>query len=242
MSEEKPRRFFKRKPKDPSKPGRIEQMRQVVQLSKKHNPATVWLMLAVIVGLTAVGVGVGFLLKAIWLWAILGLLLGIFLALFMLGRFAETAAFKEMEGQPGAIGAVLNTCRRGWLMDEQPVDVNPRTRDIVFRTTGKGGVVLMSEGPKGRVDKLLAKQKKRHERVLPNVPVYTLQGGDQDGQIPMNKIVRTVHRLPRKLNKAEVLAVRNRLTALGSVTKNPPIPKGVDPMKARPDHRAMRGR
>ena len=45
-----------------------------------------------------------------------------------------------------------------------------------------------------------------------------------------------------ELNRAEVLAVRNRLSALGTQGTRPPIPKGIDPNKARPNHKAMRGR
>ncbi|WP_101650362.1 DUF4191 domain-containing protein [Brevibacterium ihuae] len=239
---EKRRGPFSRKPKDPKKPGRIAQMRQVVQLARRHNPASVWLMAAAVVGCIGVGVIVGFVFGPMWLWVILGVLTGVFLALFLLGRFAETAAFEEMRGQPGAIGAVLNTARRGWLMDEQPIAVDPRTRDLVYRSTGKGGVILVSEGPKNRAAKMLQKEEKRHARVLPNVPIHTFQGGEGEDQIPMNRIVKTVHKVPRPLNKAEVLAVRKRLTALGTMASRPPIPKGIDPMRARPDRKALRGR
>lgn len=239
---EKRRGLFKRRPKDPNKTGRLAQMKQVVQLARRHNPASVWLMAAAIVGCIGLGVLAGFVFGAMWLWVIFGVLIGVFLALFMLGRFAETAAFEEMRGQPGSIGAVLNTARRGWLMDEQPIAVDPRTRDLVYRSTGKGGVILFSEGPKNRSAKMLAKERKRHERVLPNVPIHTFQGGEGEDQIPMGRIVKTVHKVPRPLNKAEVLAVRKRLTALGSMTTRPPIPKGIDPMRARPDRKALRGR
>ncbi|GAA4285604.1 DUF4191 domain-containing protein [Brevibacterium daeguense] len=242
QQEEKPRRLFRRKPKDPNTTGRLAQMKQVFQLARRHNPASVWLMAAAILGFTALGVVGGYFFGTMWLWVILGLMVGIFLAMFMLGRFAETAAFAEMKGQPGAIGAVLNTARRGWLMDEQPITIDPRTQDLVYRATGKGGVVLFSEGPPNRAAKLLAKEKKRHERVLPNVPIHTFQGGDGADQIPLDRVIRTVHKVPRGLNKAEVLAVRKRLTALGTMTSRPPIPKGIDPMRARPDRRALRGR
>lgn len=236
------RGLFKRRPKDPRKPGRLAQMKQVVQLARRHNPASVWLMAAAVVGCIALGVIAGFVFGPMWLWVILGLLIGVFLAMFMLGRFAETAAFAEMKGQPGSIGAVLNTARRSWLMDEQPIAVDPRSRDLVYRSTGRGGVILFSEGPPNRSAKLLAKEKKRHERVLPTVPIHTFQGGEGADQVPMNRVVSTVHKVPRHLNKAEVLAVRKRLTALGSMTTRPPIPKGIDPMRVRPDRKALRGR
>lgn len=236
------RRFFKRKPKDPNNPGRIAQMVQVYKLAHKHYPATPWLLVAAIVGVTLVGVLVGFLLPPVWVWAILGFMGGLVLAMWILGRLAEKAAFAQMRGKPGAYGAVLNTARRSWLMDEQPIAVDPRTKDVVFRATGRGGVVLVSEGPAGRVRKLLEKERKRHERVLPNVPITLIEGGEGDGQVPMDALVSRVHKIPRKLHKEEVLAVRKRLTSLGTMANRPPIPKGVDPNRARPDRKAMRGR
>lgn len=236
------RGLFKRKPKDPNNPGRIAQMREVFKLAKKHFPAVPWIMLAAIVGITLGGVLVGLLLPPVWLWGILGFMGGVVFALWILGRYAEKAAFAEMRGKPGAIGAVLNSARRSWLMDEQPIAVDPRTKDMVYRSTGRGGVVLVSEGPAQRTYKMLEKERKRHERVLPNVPITIIQAGDGKDQVPMENLVSTVHKLPRKLKKDEVLAVRKRLTSLGSMTSRPPIPKGIDPNRARPDRRAIRGR
>ena len=47
-------------------------------------------------------------------------------------------------------------------------------------------------------------------------------------------------RIPSVLTKDEVATVQKRLKALGGI--RPPVPKGIDPMRARPDRRAMRGR
>lgn len=243
MAENQPRRgLFRRKPKDPNKPGRIKQTMQVYWMARKHFPALPWLMLAAVLGGAALGVIVGLLVDPMFLWVIFGVMFGVIGALFILGRFAESAAFEEMRGQPGAYGAVLNTVKRSWLAEEQPVAIDPRTRDLVYRATGLGGVVLLSEGPSTRVNRMLEKERKRHERVLPNVPIIVLQGGDDEGQVPMKKLVGRVRKLPKKLNKAEVLAIRKRMAALGTMSTKPPIPKGIDPNKVRPDRRAMRGR
>ena len=190
-----------RKPK--KQDGRIQQMRQVFTLARKHNPAVPWLLAAALVGLTAIGV-------------IVGLLIG---------------------------GGVLGTARRGWLMEDQPIAVDPRTQEMVFRTTGRGGVVLVGEGrSRHKVAKLLEKEARRHEKIVKGVPVHTFQGGEGTDQVPMENITKTLYKYPRKLNKAEILAVRNRLTGIGSMTSRPPIPKGIDPNRMRPDRRALRGR
>ncbi|GAA4507744.1 DUF4191 domain-containing protein [Brevibacterium yomogidense] len=239
--------FGRKKDKAPKKNGRIQQMRQVFELARKHNPASPWLLAAALVGLALVGVLVGLLVSGgvlgTILWGVTGLMAGAVLAMFMLGRFAETAAFDQMRGQPGAIGAVLNTARRGWLMEEQPIAVDPRTQEMVFRTTGRAGVVLVGEGrSRHKVTKLLDKEQRRHEKIVKGVPVHTFQGGEGEGQVPMENLTKRLYKLPKRLNKAEILAVRNRLTGIGSMTSRPPIPKGVDPSRMRPDRRALRGR
>ena len=82
--ENQSRGLFKRKPKDPAKPGRIEQMREVFKLARKHYPALPWILLAAVVGITLVGVLVGFLLPPVWLWGILGFMGGVVFALWIL--------------------------------------------------------------------------------------------------------------------------------------------------------------
>ncbi|GAB3061311.1 DUF4191 domain-containing protein [Sediminivirga luteola] len=240
---EQKRRLFSRKPKKEKtakKPNRFKQMWQVFQMTRRQNPASAWWMLLVLVLATAAGVGIGFVWGHPILTGISGLLLGVLLAMILLGRFAQAAAFEQIEGQPGAVGAALNSARRTWLMEDEPVAIDPRTQDLIFRATGRGGVVLVSEAPPHRAAKLLAKEAKRVSRVLPTVPVHTIQGGNGEGQVPLKRIPKEVNRIKPALKKAEVLVVRKRLAALQR--SQLPIPKGVDPMKARIDRKAMRGR
>ena len=134
----------------------------------------------------------------------------------------------------------MGTIRRGWTFAEEPVAVDPRTQDLVFRGVGRAGVVLVSEGPPARATKLLEVERKRTSRVLPNVPITVIQSGDGDGQVPLRKLPRRVQKLRPTLTKPETAEISKRLTALGSIRL--PVPKGVDPMKARPDRKGMRGR
>jgi hypothetical protein len=48
-----------------------------------------------------------------------------------------------------------------------------------------------------------------------------------------------MNKLNKELTKLEVNAVSKRISSLGSRL---PIPKGIDPYKARPDRKAARGR
>ena len=67
-----------------------------------------------------------------------------------------------------------------------------------------------------------------------------IETGRGEGQVELSKVAKTVQKLKKELTKQEVSAVDKRLQALGS--SKLPIPKGVDPFKARPDRKAMRGR
>lgn len=207
---------------------------------QRQAPNTVWILLALVLGSVAVGVGVGFLITHPILTGFTGLVLGLTLGMFFLGRRAERLAYARIEGEPGAVSAALGTIRRGWSVEQEPVGVDPRTRDMVFRIVGRPGVVLISEGPANRVPRLLATEARKVNRVIPNVPTVEVQCGRGEGQVPLPKLVRHIQRLKPQLNKHQVAEISKRMRALQQ--SRLPIPKGIDPMKVRPDRRAMRGR
>ncbi|MFJ6077877.1 DUF4191 domain-containing protein [Pseudarthrobacter sp. NPDC092419] len=227
------RGLFSRKPKAPKakKPSRLKQIREVFNMTRRHDPMVPWLMLAVFLGIVAVSFLVGFLLDNWITGLIIGIPLGLLAATFILSRRAERAAFAQIENQPGASGAALGTLRRGWITEEQPVAVNPRTQDAVFRAIGRPGVVLISEGPTHRVKPLLDAERKRLARILPNVTVHVIESGRGEGQVPLNQLARHMGKLKKELTKLEVNAVSKRISSLGNRL---PIPKGIDPYKARP--------
>lgn len=225
----------------PKKQGRTAQLWAVFKVTRQVDPTVVWWMLLTFVGTIAVGVGIGFLVHAPIYVGILAVPLGFMIALIVMARRAERAAFAQIAGQPGAAGAALQNLRRGWVIDQEPVQADPRTRDLVFRAVGRPGVVLVTEGPTARVAKLADAEKKRIHRVLgANVPVVVLNAGDAEGQVPLIKISRQLTRMRPALSKTEVTEVSKRLRALGGVKL--PVPKGIDPNRMRPDRRAMRGR
>jgi hypothetical protein len=167
--------------------------------------------------------------------------LGFMLALIIMARRAERAAFAQVAGQPGGTSAALQNLRRGWSVEEAPVAIDPRSQDMVFRAVGRPGVVLVTEGPLPRVNRLADQQAKHVKRVLgEGVPVIVLHAGEGEGQVPLIKISRVLTRKRPELTKTQVSEVSKRLRALGGVKV--PVPKGIDPNRARPDRRAMRGR
>ena len=130
------------------------------------------------------------------------------------------------------MGAVLkSSLRRSWIGSEMPINVSPRTQDAVYRAVGKGGVVLIGEGPRSRTQPMLDKERANVSRILPNVTVTLMYVGPDPDSTPLHKIVPTLARLKKSLRRDEVTAVSNRLTSLSRNML--PIPKGMDPTKVR---------
>lgn len=237
------RGLFSRKPKAEKaakEPGRLKQLGQVFKMTRRNDPMVVWLMLLAFLGTVAVGLLIGLLINNWVTLLLISIPLGLLAATLILSRRAERAAFAQLEGRPGAVGAAMSVLRRGWILKDQPVAISPKTQDLVFMAIGRAGVVLVTEGPTARVRPLADAERRRMSRVLPNVPIKVLNAGSGEGQIALGDVAKKMKKLPKTLNKQEVHAVDLRLATLG--TAKLPIPKGIDPMRARPDRRSMRGR
>jgi Domain of unknown function (DUF4191) len=226
--------------KDKNKePGRLRQIWQVFQMTRRHDPrANLYLALSFVLPLL-VGVALALFLArdaivAFILYLIMGLFGGILAFIIVLGRRAERAAYSQIEGQPGAVGAVMKTSlRRSWIGSEMPIAVSPKSQDAVYRAIGKGGIVLIGEGPRSRTQRMLEDQRRSVMRVVPNVPVTFLYVGPDAGSLPLYKISGKLRTIKPALRKAEVLAVSNRLKALEKHKNLVAIPKGIDPLKVR---------
>jgi hypothetical protein len=218
-------------------PGRLKQMWQVLQMTRRYDSSIVWLLILSFVAPIGLSIIVGVLLSGtnvlgLILYVVAGVLAGLLIALIVLGRRAEKAAYGQIAGEPGAVGAVLKSgLRRSWVGSEMPVNVSPRTQDAVYRAVGRGGVVLIGEGPRSRTQPMLDKERASVHRILPNVPINFLYVGPDADSVPLHRIVAKLNRFKNVLTKAEVLAVSNRLSSLGK--NGMPIPKGIDPMRVR---------
>lgn len=227
----------------PKKRRWYHQIWDVFQMTRKQDPSAVWWMLLTFVGIVAVGIAAALIFAPgmIWYWVILAIPFGLLGATIVLSRKAERAAYARIEGQPGATSAALGTIKRGWNIEEEPVAIDPRTQTMVFRAIGRPGVVLIADGgTRGVQQRMLEQERKRVARLVPDVPISLIQVGREDKQVPLPKLAAAVRKHRNKLTAAEVTEVARRLRALGGVKM--PVPKGVDPMKARPDRKGMRGR
>ena len=215
-------------------------MYRVFKMTKEHDPNAVWWMALGFVLPLAAGIIVGVLtaggsIFGIVLWIVTGLMAGILAFMIILGRRAERAAYGQIAGKPGAVGAVLkSSLPRGWTGSEMPVAVSPKTQDAVYRAVGRGGIVLIGEGPKTRTQRMLDEERRRVSKILPNVPVNFLHVGPDADSVPLHKLSKRVGKFKKSLNKAEVHAVNNRVSSLARGGRSVlPIPKGIDPQKAR---------
>jgi Domain of unknown function (DUF4191) len=209
--------------------GRIAQIRETYRLTRTNDPAIGWVLLALFLAVFGVFLLVGFVLKAPWFWGIIGLPFAVLAVTFVFGRRAEKAAYASVQGQVGAAASVLNALRSGWFVT--PAVAVTKNQDFVHRVLGRPGVILVSEAPPSRATQLLANEKRRTARFVGETPIYEIQAGDGEGQVPLRKLQSTVMKLPRNLKPAEVTALRRRLDAL---TQTPlPIPKGPLPKGAR---------
>jgi hypothetical protein len=234
--------------KPPKKPGRLAQIKQVFVAAKAVDPAIGWWMALAALAVLVVAAVLGIVFNALVYALILGIPLALLAATIVLSRRAERAAYKQIEGQPGAVGAALRSIRRGWFIEEQPVAADAqRATDLssaalVYRAVGRPGIVLIGEGPSGRAQKLLAAERRKVERVASGVPVTLMRVGESgaEEEISIRKLANKVQKLKPVLTKEEVSVVNKRLKSIGGV--RPPLPKGVDPTKVRMDRKAMRGR
>ena len=223
---------------DPSTAGRIKQIRMVAGIIRKSNPRALPLVALAGLGVLAIFVIVGIFTGLLALLLPFGLLAGLTAAMVLFGRYAQSAQYKAVEGQPGAAAAIMQSMRGGWTVT--PAVSANRSMDVVHRAVGKPGVVLVGEGSPNRLPSLLAAEKKRVSRVAFDVPIYDLQVGDEEGQIPIRKLQRKLMRLPRNLKGPAVADLNYRLKALPQSLQAPkgPMPRtGRMPKPPRPRFR-----
>jgi hypothetical protein len=216
-------------------PGRIQQIRMVAGLVHKANPRALPIVIGSGLAVLVVLVVVGLLTGLAGLLIPLGILLGVLVSVILFGRFAQSAQYSSIAGQPGAAAAVLQSMRGGWTVT--PAIAANRNMDVVHRAVGRAGVILVGEGSPNRLPGLLAAEKKRVARVAFDIPVYDFQVGEGDGQVPLSQLQRKVTRLPRKLKGTEVADVNFRLKALPASLQAPkgPMPRsGRQPRMPRP--------
>lgn len=198
------------------------------------------LLAAAFFGVLALSVLVGVFVPPWWMWLLLGVMGGLTAALWVLLDRAKKATYLRYAGQAGSAEIALGMLDgKKWF--STPVITATRQLDVVHRTVGPGGIVLVGEGSATRVKSLLAAEIKKHEQVAYGVAVTSIVMGDGDGQVPLAKLADTIRKLPKKLEPSQVTDVKARLRALDAVRPKVPLPRGPMP-SMKGVNRAMRGR
>lgn len=220
----------------PKQPGRIKQMVQIYKNAKQYDRNLTLILVLCFLAPIAVSVVAALVFNNSifgWiLWPLTGVLVGILIVMIVLGRRAENVAYAQLEGKPGAVGAVINgALRRTWRGSETPIAMT-KQQDALYRVVGRGGVVLIAEGNSIRAKQLAARESVKLRAALRGVKLSTLYVGPDEGGVPLNKLSRTLTKMKPVLNKREISDVYNRLISLKSDPVG--IPKGMDPYKVRP--------
>ena len=220
------------------RPGFFSQIKSLFTFTRDVFPWLGWLLIAIIVLGIGLGVVAGIFLQPSWwgilLWGITGLMVGALAAMMTMTRLSTRAMYRKLDGMPGASGHVLaNMLGRRWRADDMPVGINPKTQEAVYRAVGRGGIVVVGEGSRGRLKKLMRDERMKAQRVAHGVPVHEFYVGHDDDEIPIDKLVKTIKSLPKSLDRATMGAVVQRIESVSQSVTSLPIPKGVDPTKVR---------
>lgn len=175
----------------------------------------------------AIGVAVGNVLTLV----LLGLPLATLAAAVLFSRRAMAAAYKNIEGMPGAAVAVIqNLAKSGWSV--MPTVAINRQQDMVHRAIGPGGIVLIGEGTTPALSGLMATEKKRTARFVGEVPITEIRIGQGEGEVAVAQLNKYLRKMNKVLAPGDVRQLRQRLEALAA-TPPVPIPKGPIPKSSR---------
>jgi hypothetical protein len=223
------------------KEGRLKQIALVYSMTKRSDPRIGLILLGVFVVTAAIAFGVFLLIPGGWVIDLVtAIMFGILSVLIVFGRRAQKAQFAQIEGRPGAAAAALNVLRRGWKVE--PGIAFNKNQDLVHRVVGPPGIVLVGEGNPNRLKSLLSNERRKHERVVADVPIHEVVAGDGAGAVPIPKLSKHVTKLGRAIKGAEMTDVLQRLKALDANRSNIPLPKGPIPTNLKGARQNMRGR
>lgn len=229
------------KPAKAKKESRFRQIAASYRMTRQFDPKIGIILLGTFLVAAAAAFGIMFAVPGFWAFDIvIAVMVGILAMLIVFGRRAQNAAYSQIEGQPGAAAAALNTLRKGWKVD--PAIAFNRNQDIVHRVVGPPGIVLVGEGNPNRLKSLLAGERRKHERVASEVPIQEIIAGDGEGEVPVRKLTKRVSKMRRNLKPADMTDVLQRLRALDANRSNIPLPKGPMPTSMKGARQNMRGR
>ncbi|MFJ2369931.1 DUF4191 domain-containing protein [Microbacterium sp. NPDC087665] len=229
----------KRAPEPEKRPGFFSQIKSLFRFTREAYPWLPWVQIAILIAGILIGLIVGYLIPPLqwWtllLWGITGLMAGVLGAMFLMTRLSTSAMYTKIDGMPGATGHVISTSLgRRWQASDTPVGINPKTQEAVYRAVGRGGIVVIGEGTRGRLTRLINEERSKAQRVANGVPVTVLYVGHGDDEVTIADLAKTIKKIPKAIDKATMAAVIRRIESVSQSLSSLPIPKGIDPTKVR---------
>jgi hypothetical protein len=223
--------MFKRSKKNKEaaiKTPRFQTFRDAYSVTINVKPWIPFALIAVFLSVWAIGITLGYVIGHPIYVAFVSLPVALLAAMFFFTRQASTAAYSSIEGQLGAGASVLMAIRKGWTTT--PAVAVARNQDMVHRSVGRAGIVLVGEGSQG-VKQMLMEERRKSERFAPGVPITEVIVGELEGQVSIRKLQKHLAKLPKKLSAHQMREVRARLKAIGGMSM--PIPKGPMPKGVR---------
>ncbi len=164
------------------------------------------------------------------LWCVAAVVAGVLVAGIIMTRRSTAVIYSQYASEMGRVSLVIgNITRKTYKGSNQPIAIQ-RPDNMVFRAIGPAGVVLIGEGSATKTRSMLEDEKRKVQRVAPGAHIETIYCSENGDGIPLAKLHNHVLKLKRKMNRSEISVVNSRLSSLGL---NLPIPKGIDPNKAR---------
>ncbi|WP_296198346.1 DUF4191 domain-containing protein [uncultured Microbacterium sp.] len=225
---------------DPEKrPGFFSQIRSLYSFTKSEFSFLPVLLIGILLVATAIGVLVAFLIQPtqwwnVLLWGFTGLMFGVLAAMITMTQMSTRVMYRKLDGMPGGAGHVVaNMLGRSWAASDMPVGVNPKSQDAVYRAIGRGGVVIVAEGARGRLTRLVNDERSKVARVAHGVPITVLYVGHDDEDVEIKDLAKTIKKLPKKIDRSTMAAVIQRVDSVSRSVTSLPIPKGIDPQRVR---------
>lgn len=242
-AEAKARKLAKKNSSNPKDWGMAKQLREVYRVTKEQDPKLpVYLAVAFVIPFLIILALAIWISKGHWLgivlWGLLAVMTGVMCMTLVLTNRAKKATISRYEGQAGSAEVALSMLPEKKWFSTPGITAN-RHLDVVHRTIGPGGLILVGDGDPGRLKQMLASEKKKHDQVLYGVQAQVIQMGNGAGQVPLAKLTDHIKKLPKQLTDAQIQEARQRLKSLDAMRPKMPIPKG--PMNMKGARKAMRG-
>ncbi|AWB81527.1 DUF4191 domain-containing protein [Corynebacterium yudongzhengii] len=216
-----------------------KQMWQAFNILRKQDKKLIPLMLITLIGTMLVFFLIGLLWGGQWWMLVLGIPVGILLAVLVFTKRLEASMYDRMSGEKGAGGWALenlrNTVGVAWITKTGVAGT--KQMDLVHRVVGNPGVVLVGEGNRNRLRPLMTQQARRIDKVLAGVPIHEVFIGEDEekGEVPLKKLQRHMLKFPRNYRKNEVYSLSAKLEAIEvrGDAQTQGLPKGPMPRQAQ---------